>query len=62
MKTQQAIDLAKGSKNLADLLGVTQSAVSQWGENIPDRRVWQLKVLRPSWFRKDKQQAALAKV
>ncbi len=58
MKTQQAIDLAKGSKNLADLLGVTPSAVSQWGENVPDKRVWQLKVLRPVWFRQSKQKPA----
>jgi hypothetical protein len=50
MKTQKAIELAEGHKALADLLGITQSAISQWGEDIPDAREWQLKVLRPHWF------------
>lgn len=50
MKTQQAIKLAGSAKALADLLGITQSAISQWGEFVPPSRVWQLKVLRPVWF------------
>jgi transcriptional repressor of cell division inhibition gene dicB len=50
MKTQQAIKLAGSAKALADLLGITQSAISQWGESVPPSRVWQLKVLRPAWF------------
>jgi hypothetical protein len=50
MKTKQAIKLAGSAKELADLLGVTQSAVSQWGESVPTSRVWQLRVLRPAWF------------
>ena len=36
---------------LAEILGVSQSAVSQWGEDIPVLRVFQLKVLRPQWFK-----------
>lgn len=50
MKTEKAIELAGTPKALADLLGITQSAVSQWGEDIPEPREWQLKVLRPAWF------------
>jgi len=52
MKTQTAIDLAGSASALAELLGITQSAISQWGEDIPQARVWQLRVLRPKWFAK----------
>jgi hypothetical protein len=51
MKTKQAISLAGGTtKALADLLGITSGAISQWGEEVPESRVWQLRVLRPEWF------------
>lgn len=50
MKTQQAIEKAGSSKALADLLGITPSAISQWGDDLPEARVWQLRVLRPDWF------------
>jgi predicted transcriptional regulator len=53
MKTQDAIRLVGGSaKDLADLLGITPSAISQWDEELPEKRVWQLQVLRPEWFKK----------
>lgn len=51
MKTSKAIEFAGGSSALASLLGITPGAVSQWGEDLPDRRIWQLKVLRPEWFK-----------
>lgn len=50
MKTQDAIRLAGGATALADLLGITVSAVSQWGDDVPQAREWQLRVLRPQWF------------
>jgi DNA-binding transcriptional regulator YdaS (Cro superfamily) len=50
MKKQHAIDMAGGQKALAELLGITQSAVCQWGEDVPQPRVWQLQVIRPQWF------------
>jgi hypothetical protein len=55
MKTAKAVELAGGPKALADLLGITQSAVSQWGEDIPKPREWQLRVLKPEWFAAPKQ-------
>lgn len=59
MKTQDAIQLIGGSaKDLADLLEITPSAISQWGENIPQARVWQLQTLRPEWFKKPVKQAS----
>jgi len=57
MKTQDAIEKAGNAKALADLLEITPSAVSQWGDDLPAPRVWQLKVLRPEWF-ESKQDAA----
>lgn len=54
MKTQQAIELAGSARLLADLLGITPSAISQWGDDLPESRCWQLKVLKPDWF-KDEQ-------
>ena len=39
-----------GSKTaLAKLLGVTKAAISHW-KVIPEKRIWQLKLLRPGWF------------
>lgn len=57
MKTQDAIDRMGSAKALADLLGITPSAISQWGENVPETRIWQLRVLRPEWFIVDKASA-----
>ncbi|WP_176928751.1 Cro/CI family transcriptional regulator [Variovorax sp. YR634] len=53
MKTSLAIKLAGTAAALAHLLGITPGAVSQWGEDVPDQRVWQLRVLRPDWFKPD---------
>lgn len=53
MKTQHAIELAGSARALADLLGITPSAVSQWEEELPDSRCWQLKVLKPDWFKEE---------
>lgn len=50
MKTQQAIKLAGSVKALAALLEITSGAISQWGEEIPQQRVWQLRALKPDWF------------
>ena len=57
MKTQIAINLAGNAAALAVLLDITPSAVSQWGDDVPGPRVWQLRVLKPSWFKKTKIQA-----
>lgn len=54
MKTQLAIEKAGSAKALAELLDITGGAISQWGENVPKLRVWQLKVLRPKWFKEER--------
>ena len=53
MTKQQAIELAGTSMALAQILGIQRQAVSQWTE-IPPARLWQLKVLRPEWFKNSK--------
>ena len=55
MQTSNAIQWIGSAAALADLLGITPSAVSQWGETIPESRVWQLRVMRPAWFTRDGQ-------
>lgn len=50
MKTHDAIARAGSAKALAELLGITGGAISQWPELVPEGRVWQLRVLRPEWF------------
>ena len=50
MKTDEAIKRAGSSAALAALFGITPGAVSQWGDMLPDARVWQLKVICPDWF------------
>lgn len=60
MKTQHAIELAGSAAALAKLLGITPSAISQWGCDVPQPRVWQLQVMKPAWFRKPKTTTAAA--
>jgi DNA-binding transcriptional regulator YdaS (Cro superfamily) len=50
MTKDQAIQKAGTAMALAKLLGITRQAISQWGEQLPVARYWQLKVLRPEWF------------
>lgn len=50
MDTKKAIEKAGSTTALAGILGISVAAVSQWGERVPDQRVWQLRVLRPEWF------------
>jgi DNA-binding transcriptional regulator YdaS (Cro superfamily) len=50
MDKETAIRLAGSAKALAELLGITRAAISQWTD-VPAARVWQLKALRPAWFK-----------
>jgi DNA-binding transcriptional regulator YdaS (Cro superfamily) len=45
MKTQDAISHLKTSAALADLLGITPAAISQWGDYPPPARQLQLEKL-----------------
>lgn len=61
MKTEDAIRLAGSATELAAMLGITGGAISQWGEEVPEARVWQLRVLKPKWFDKPKRKEAATK-
>ena len=50
MTKEDAIKLAGSQSELARLLGVNRQAVWQW-KDIPPGRIWQLRVLRPEWFK-----------
>lgn len=54
MNKHEFIKLAGSQRELAKLLGISQPAVSSWKE-VPQARIWQLKVLRPEWFTKEQQ-------
>jgi hypothetical protein len=50
MEKQKAIKLAGSQTKLAEVLGVSQAAISQWGQDVPMMRIYQLKSLKPEWF------------
>lgn len=50
MNKHTAVQQAGGVKALAEMLGITAAAVSQWGEDLPQAREWQLRLLKPDWF------------
>jgi DNA-binding transcriptional regulator YdaS (Cro superfamily) len=50
MDKQTAITLAGSQSGLAKILGITRAAVNHW-KTIPALRIYQLKELRPEWFK-----------
>lgn len=50
MDKQTAITLAGSQSELARILGITRAAVNHW-QKIPQLRIYQLKELRPDWFK-----------
>lgn len=54
MSKQEAIERAGSVQELARIFGISQAAISQWDE-IPPLRIYQLKVLKPAWFKAPKQ-------
>lgn len=58
MKTAHAIHLAGSAAALAKLLGITPSAISQWGEEVPPLRMYELRDRKPEWFDPTKSPAA----
>ena len=49
MEKETAIRLAGSASKLARLLGVSRQSVFAW-KQLPEGRVWQLKVIKPDWF------------
>lgn len=42
MKTKTAADFFGSKKKLADALGISPSAVTMWGEEVPELRQYQI--------------------
>ncbi len=55
MDKQTATTLAGSQSELARILGITRAAVFHW-KTIPQLRIYQLKELRPEWFKWHKKQ------
>ena len=53
MDKETAIELAGSISNLARIICVSRTAVYSWGDALPDKYVWKLKLQRPEWFRDD---------
>ncbi len=43
MTKQEAIELFGSASALADALGITDQAVSKWGDEVPELRVFQIR-------------------
>jgi len=56
MNTDEAIKLAQGRDKLAAMLGVAPITTYRWKPNLPQARADRLRILKPSWFRKPKEQ------
>jgi biotin operon repressor len=50
MNIKKAITLAGSQSELARILGITRAAVNHW-KAIPQLRIYQLKELKPEWFK-----------
>jgi len=52
MNIEQIITKVGSQSELARLLGVSRGAVWIWKrDGLPKSRIWQLKLLRPEWFK-----------
>ena len=58
MKKADAIKLAGSAIKLAKVLGITKGAVSHWGEDIPKGREYELRYIKPEWFKQKEKEAA----
>ena len=54
MEKSTAIRLAGNQTKLAAILGISQAAIAQWGNDVPVMRIYQLKTMRPEWFKNEK--------
>lgn len=50
MTKHDLIKLAGSQRELAKILGISQPAISAW-KDVPQARLWQLRVLKPKWFK-----------
>ena len=55
MKTKDAMTLAGGRKQLAEMLGVASITTYRWGADLTQKHEDRLRALKPSWFWKKKE-------
>lgn len=48
MRTADVVAVFGSAKALADFLGVSKSAISQWGDEVPELREYKLREQRPT--------------
>ncbi|QGW77772.1 Cro/Cl family transcriptional regulator [Pseudomonas alkylphenolica] len=53
MKTREVADFFGSKKKLAEALGIQPSAVTMWGELVPQSRQYQIQVLSKGRFQAD---------
>jgi len=53
IKTEEVVKFFGSKQKIADAVGTTHSAVSQWGEYVPDSRIFEFHFLMksPEWKR-----------
>lgn len=51
MNTQEVAEFFGNKKKLAEALGIRPSAVTMWGETIPESRQYQIQVLSKGKFK-----------
>ena len=51
MTKEEAIRRAGSRNALARILGITGSAISQWGDNVPGPVLKRLRRMCPLWFK-----------
>lgn len=45
MRKMDAIEIFGSARALANAIGITEQAVSQWGDDVPELRVYQIREL-----------------
>ncbi|MDM5064021.1 Cro/CI family transcriptional regulator [Aeromonas salmonicida] len=58
MKKQDAIEHFGGANKLAQALGCRPQAISQWGNDVPKGRAYQIEVLTDGKLKANQSQAA----
>ena len=46
MTKNEALELFGSIREMAAALGITEQAIHQWGDTVPELRVYQIKVLK----------------
>ncbi|MFI8608532.1 Cro/CI family transcriptional regulator [Pseudomonas sp. NPDC077649] len=62
MKTKSAADFFGSKKKLAEALGISPSAVTMWGDEVPELRQYQIERLTRGKLKSDTRTASAGQV